>query len=376
MLKIIKLNLSDDLLNYLMIIKRLFSRSIYGCCLLMIACSPSPVKEENNTGVVQRIAFGSCASQDRDQPIWENVISHAPDLFLFIGDNIYADTEDMSVMKDKYARLAAKPGYQNLLNTSKVLSVWDDHDYGVNDGDVRYPKKEESEKIFLDFFNVDENSPRRKRPGIYGAEMFGESGKKVQVILLDTRYFKDPQVPNNASTEEKIEQNIIGWYLPTDDTTTTILGEAQWEWLDKQLQKEADLRIIASSIQVISYEKGMESWGNFPHERQRLFNLIEKNNANGVIFISGDVHFSEVSSTNEGAYTFYDFTSSGLTHAGEAGARAVNSYRVGNAYAEPNFGLINIDWSQKNPLITMQTISTDNKVKVEQEIKLSELKVR
>lgn len=337
------------------------------------SCSPSSSKQDSQSQEIQTIAFGSCASQDQPQVIWEAVINKSPDLFLFMGDNIYADTEDMSVMKAKYAKLAANPGYQKLLTTCKVLSVWDDHDYGVNDGDRRYPKKEESEEIFLDFFNVDEDSPRRKRPGIYGAEIFGEAGKKVQVILLDTRYFKDPQVPNTDPVETKRQQNIIGWYVPTEDTTTTILGEAQWRWLEEQLKKEADVRIIASSIQVIPYEKGMESWGNFPHERTRLFNLIKGTDANGVFFISGDVHFSEISKTHEGPYPLFDFTSSGLTHGGEAGAKAVNNYRVGDYYAEKNFGLITIDWAQNDPVITMQTFSVDGQVKLEQKIKLSEL---
>lgn len=343
-----------------------------GILLLFIGCSSSQQQQES-TKVLQTITFGSCASQEKPQPVWEAVINKSPDLFLFMGDNIYADTEDTVIMKNKYQKLAAKPGYQKLLNTCEVLSIWDDHDYGVNDGDATYPKKEESEAIFLDFFNVDKDSPRRKRPGIYDAKTFGTPGKKVQVILLDTRYFKDPQVPNLESVEKKKEKNLIGWYVPTDDTTTTMLGKAQWEWLEQQLQEEADLRIIASSVQVISYEKGMESWGNFPHERKRLFNLIGKTNANGVIFISGDVHFSEISRTDEGPYPLYDFTSSGLTHAGEAGAKAVNNYRLGNAYAEPNFGSITIDWDEDDPLILMQAISLDEEIKIEHKVRLSEL---
>jgi alkaline phosphatase D len=342
--------------------------------LLIISCSPPIQKAQTSSKVLQRIAFGSCASQEKPQPIWENVSNKSPDLFLFTGDNIYADTEDTMVMKNKYAKLAAKPGYQQLLSKTKILSVWDDHDYGVNDGGRTYPKKKESQQIFLDFFNVDKNSPRRKRPGIYDAEIFGTPGKKVQVILLDTRYFKDAQVPNKESAEIKKQKNVVGWYLPTNDTTTTILGNEQWNWLQQQLKEKADVRIIVSSIQVVPYEKGMESWGNFPHERKRLFNLIDNLSAGGVIFISGDVHFSEISKTNEGSYTFYDFTSSGLTNSHKGWSQAVNSFRLGNAYAEPNFGLITFDWQQKDPLIILQTISLDNKVKLEHSIRLSELR--
>lgn len=351
-----------------------FRKLKFGWLFFIVACSPSSQQAEGESKVLERIAFGSCASQEKPQPIWKTVIQKSPDLFVFIGDNVYADTEDMTVMKNKYARLAEKEEYQKLLKSCKVLSVWDDHDYGVNDGGADYPKKEESEEIFLDFFDVEKDSPRRKRPGIYGAEMFGPAGKKVQVILLDTRYFKDPQIPNEESKEKKEERNIVGWYMPTDDTTTTILGEAQWNWLKEQLKKEANLRIIASSIQVVAHEKGMESWGNFPHERKRLFDLIGKAKAKGVIFISGDVHFSEISKTEEGTYPLYDFTSSGITNAHKGWSEAVNSFRLGGAFAEPNFGLINIDWDKNDPLIMLQTISEDEKVKVERKIRLSELK--
>ena len=349
---------------------------LFSAVALILSCSHSIQKSETSSPSLQRIAFGSCASQEKDQPIWRNVINKSPELFIFTGDNIYADTEDTIVMKNKYAKLAAKPGYQKLLGTCKVLSVWDDHDYGVNDGGTSYPKKKESQLVFLDFFNVDKNSPRRKRPGIYDAEIFGTAGKKVQVILLDTRYFKDTQIANKESDAIKKQKNLVGWYLPHDDATTTILGNEQWIWLKNQLKEKADVRIIVSSIQAVPYEKGMESWGNFPHERKRLFNLIDETNARGVIFISGDVHFSEISKTNEGPYTLYDFTSSGLTHSHKGWSQAVNNFRIGNAYAEPNFGLINIDWQQKDPLITLQTVGLDDNVKLEHTIKLSELRKR
>ena len=341
---------------------------LFAVITLEIAC-----KKEESPIILERITFGSCASEQRPQPIWDIIVAQEPDLFIFLGDNIYADTEDMTVMQAKYDMLASKPGYQKLLSTTPILSTWDDHDYGANDAGADYPKKVESEKIFLDFFGVPQDSPRRRRQGIYDAKIFGEPGKQVQVILLDTRYFKGPQVRNTESDSVKREKNIVGWYVPTEDTATTILGEAQWQWLETQLQRKADLRIIASSIQVIAYEKGMESWGNFPHERRRLFNLIEKTRANGVIFISGDVHFSEISVSREGLYPLYDFTSSGLTHARESWSRAVNSYRDGDAYAKPNFGLIHIDWDQADPQIRLQTIAQDSHTIIQHAITLSEL---
>ena len=93
-------------------------------------------------------------------------------------------------MRAKYAKLAAMPGFKALRESVPILATWDDHDLGVNDGGSDYPKKVESQKIFLDFFGDPEDSPRRKQPGVYDAKVFGPEGKRVQVIMLDTRYFR------------------------------------------------------------------------------------------------------------------------------------------------------------------------------------------
>src|SRR5688572_9172827 len=194
---------------------------------------------------ISRVAFGSCAGEQLPQPIWERVVAAKPDLFLFIGDNIYGDTEDMDVLSAKYAKLGAQPGYRKLLETCPVLATWDDHDYGVNDGGVEYPKKRESQQVFLDFFGVPKESPRRNREGVYYSELSGPPGKRLQVILLDTRYFRSPLVrrpPGQAGT---------GPYIANNDPSSTVLGEAQWKWLEEQLRIPAEVRIIASSIQVV-----------------------------------------------------------------------------------------------------------------------------
>ncbi len=329
--------------------------SIPGLALLALAFQPLAAAAQEAPVPLQRIAFGSCANQNLDQPVWDAVVAAKPDLFVFVGDNIYADTEDMALMKAKYAKLGAKPGYRKLKQACPVLATWDDHDFGVNDGGAWYPKREESAKIMLDFFEVPAGSSQRGHAGIYGAHVYGPPGKRVQLILLDTRTFKSRPLKDTRSKEEIKKRNLVGWYVPNPDPATTLLGAEQWAWLEQQLRQPAELRIIASSIQVIADEKGMESWGNFPHERQRLYRTIAEARAEGVLFISGDVHFSEVSRSADGPYPLTDFTSSGLTNSNPGWASAVNSHRVSaTAYAEPTFGLIEIDWSAASPQVSLQ----------------------
>ena len=136
---------------------------------------------------VSRIVFGSCIKQDYPIPILLTIRKEAPQLLLFLGDNIYADTEDMAEMRGKYAKLAANRDFRALRDSIPLLATWDDHDYGVNDGGADYPKRFESQKEFLDFWQVPKDSPRRQRERIYDSRIFGPDGKRLQVIVLDTR---------------------------------------------------------------------------------------------------------------------------------------------------------------------------------------------
>lgn len=319
---------------------------------------------------LSRIAFGSCASQELPQPIWDAVVASHPELYLFLGDNIYGDTENMDVMRAKYAKLAAMPGYRRLRAVCPIWATWDDHDLGVNDGGTEYPKKVESQKVFLDFFNEPTDSPRWHRPGVYDARVFGPEGKRVQIILLDTRYFRSP-----LKARPKAEHRTKGPYAPTEDTSTTVLGDEQWSWLETQLRQPAEVRIIVSSIQVIAEDHGTEKWMNFPHERQRLFDLIRGTKARGVIFLSGDRHLAELSMMDgKIGYPLYDLTSSGLNQASKKWRyQEVNRHRVATMAWGDNFGLVLIDWERPDPQIRLQIRDVDGDITIQQKVNLSSL---
>jgi alkaline phosphatase D len=332
----------------------------------------SSAAAQRSTGPLERIAFGSCAEQSRPQPIWQEVVKARPDLFLFIGDNIYGDTEDMEVLRAKYQKLAAQPGYQQLLKTCPVLATWDDHDYGVNDGGASYARRKESQQVFLDFFGVAGDSPRRKREGVYHAEVIGPTGKRVQIILLDTRYHRSPLKKN------PVRHRGVGPYVANNDPDTTILGEAQWKWLEEQLKQPAEVRLIASSIQVIAEDHGWEKWMNFPHERNRLYRLIRDTGAGGVIFLSGDRHLAELSLMDGGVgYPLYDLTSSGINQAAQSWRpQEVNRHRVATMNVGNNFGLITFEWDRPRPRIMLEIRDEEGDRTVLQKLLLSTLTPR
>lgn len=318
--------------------------------------------------VLNRIAFGSCARQDKLQPIWDAIVATKPDLYLALGDNIYGDTEDMALMKKKYDLLAAIPGWQKLKAACPILATWDDHDYGVNDGGADYPKRDESQQLFLDFFGVPKNSPRRTQKGIYHAEVFGPPEKRVQVLMLDTRYFR-------SALKKKAGKTPFGEgpYEPSGDPKATLLGEAQWQWLEAQLKVPAKIRILASSIQVVPQDHGWEKWMNLPHERERLFKLLKDTNAGGIVCVSGDRHLAELSMMDPGiGYPLYDVTSSGLTEASQKWRKLeVNRHRVATMNWGNNFGLITIDWAQDDPQIRLQIRDGAGEVTLQEKIPLS-----
>lgn len=303
------------------------------------------------------IAFGSCLKETRPQPIWESVLAAEPDVFVLLGDNIYGDTRDMGKLRAKWRTFGEVPGFRKLREKSRVLAVWDDHDYGENDAGADYPMKAESQQVFLDFLGEPKDSPRRRTPGTYAAETIGPEGKRTQFILLDTRYFRDGLRRNPKRRPGQ------GPYAPHPPSSkATLLGEAQWKWLEARLREPAELRVLASSIQVLAGEHGWEAWANFPTERRRLFDLLGKTKANGVVILSGDRHAAEISKL-EGVlpYPLYDVTSSAMNQTRNP-REEPNSLRVGKVYHRENFGLLSIDWAEPAPVVTMEVRNLKGKV--------------
>jgi alkaline phosphatase D len=294
-----------------------------------------------------KIAFGSCAHQDKEQPMLQKAVKLNPDLFIYLGDNLYGDTRDMNVLKNKYEKLGSKAEFQELKKSTKILSVWDDHDYGENDKGRHYPFKKESKEIFMNFWEVPQNSERRTHEGIYGSEYVKLGDKTLQIIMLDTRTFRDDLLINEPKNSAYKND-----YVPYTKKDSTILGNKQWNWLENELSKKADIRIIASSLQFGHEYNGYESWTNMPHEQAKFVDLIAKTKANGVVFISGDVHWGEISKmkTNN-SYPLYDVTSSGITQTWTS--TESNKNRIGDVIIQNNIGLIEIFYKDKEPLIKL-----------------------
>ncbi|MDH7444271.1 alkaline phosphatase D family protein [Aquimarina sp. 2201CG14-23] len=300
------------------------------------------------------IAFGSCNKQNSPQPFWKEILKNNPDVFIWGGDNIYGDSDDMSKIANDYKIQNKNSGYQKLKKTIPILATWDDHDYGKNDVGAEWSMKEESQQLFLDFLGVSKDDYRRKQEGVYYSKLFKNEKGSINVIILDTRYFRS-----------KLLKDVTGnkRYVPYKNNIGTILGEKQWKWLEKELDlTTADFNVIVSSIQFLSSEHGWECWGNFPGEVERLKKLIVDKKVKNAMILSGDRHISEFSTTRipELRYPLVDFTSSGLTHSYSKYSGEVNKNRVGVVISVPSFGVLKFNFDKQK--VIMQMRGENNKI--------------
>lgn len=341
------------------------------------ASDPHPALSRTLT----RIGFGSCANEGKSQPIWDAIDAHRCDLFVFLGDNIYGDSRDMSVIRAKYAQFAAQPGFARLRATTPIVAVWDDHDFGENDAGGDYPMKDQTRQMFLDFWGEPAGSPRRDRDGVYASYVFGPPGRRVQVILPDLRFNRTPLVKldlGGADYETWGRARLAaglpmpGPYARNPDHQATMLGERQWQWLEKQFEVPAEVRLFGSSLQVLADFTGWEAWINYARDHERLIDLIRRKNANGVVFLSGDIHYAELSKQDVNVpYTLWDLTSSGLTE--EWPVPTPNSNRVGEVFPKANFGTIDIDWQGEATKLKLGIVDATGSIRMSSELALASL---
>ena len=281
------------------------------------------------------MGFGSCLTEKREQPIWSAIKEENLQEFIFMGDNVYGDNEETGELDDiKVAYALQREKLPDWLKEIKVNAIWDDHDYGKNDGGEEYLFKEQAQELFLDFWQAPLDDPRRNREGIYFSEVREIFNLKVNLIGLDTRYHR-------SALGQKDKP-----YSPVADESKTMLGKVQWNWLEKELSQNNDLNIIVSSIQVIPTNHGFEKWGNFPHERSRLLKIIEDSKVPTII-VSGDRHKAGIYKKGD----VIELTSSSMnkplpnyiSKIWDLLNKETDAHLIGDMYYPENYGILSIN---------------------------------
>lgn len=291
------------------------------------------------------VAFGSCprVQRDRVQPIWTSLQAAAPDLFFWIGDNIYGDSLDPQALAEEYRRQRAVASLQGFIASVPQLAVWDDHDFGLNDHDRTNPVKEASLGIFKRYWaNPSYGLP--DTPGVFFRYAYGG----VDFFLLDCRYHRDPNT--DPDTPEK-----------------TFLGAGQLAWLQRELKASTSpfKVLVSGSGWTCAKGEGGDSWAAFLHERNRLFDFIRDEGISGVILISGDTHvgeFNAIPRSDQGGYDLYDLVSSPLAQKANTGWRKrFPELRVRTPYEGDNAGRMVFDMTGAVPSVELNLMDVGGK---------------
>ena len=333
-----------------------------------------PVKDPDNI----LLTFGSCNAFIGDEPsdIFNRVAELHPDVWVWLGDVSYIDVESLpprfkfrgeDFARDKFNIAKNNPNYKRLRESTKVIGVWDDHDYGLNNAGKGFHDKETTRRLWLDFIDEPKNSPRRTRKGgIYESYYLGDA-KKVKVILIDNRWAREDP-----------------WFLNLG--ANDLLGPEQWEWLENEFKEnQAEYILIGSGVQVLADDRILpERW--FKQSKDRLIGLIRKYKLSGVIFLSGDVHFAEIMKypcKERIGFELYEFTSSGLTHYTSSHVPLVHNI-IGEiypkTYSEPsdrfferNFGAIHFKFGGNTSSVKLEARSYYGVPTLERQISYSDL---
>jgi len=320
-----------------------------------VRTAPSP-----DAGARFTVAYGSCARYQEDpvQPIWRQVRAANPDLFFWVGDNIYGDALDPAILAEEYRRQRSIPDLQPVLRSVPHLAIWDDHDFGLNNHDRRNPVKEEALGVFRRYWA----NPSYGLPGTPGVFFrYGYGG--VDFFFLDVRYHRDP----NAAP---------------DVPGKTMLGEGQLRWLREGLRESrAPFKVLVSgSGWTRAKGPGGDSWASFLQERDSLFAFIQRREIEGVILLSGDTHVGELNAipwSDRGGYDFYDLVSSPLAQSTtDSWLERRPEIRVRPVhFAGPNVGLLTFDLTEDDPVARFVLVGEDGRRAWEPfELRASELR--
>ena len=284
--------------------------------------------------VEYKIGLGSCNNQNYPTPAWDALEDENLNTFFFLGDNVYGDipSGELDYLKQSYDLFGSV--IPTWLKETELLVIWDDHDFGLNDGGASYKYRSQSQKLFNDFWNVPQADERRSREGIYFSTSKLITNKKVLIIGLDTRYFRSDLIKKGDT------------YQANTAPTSTILGREQWNWLKDQLSQPHDVLILATSIQLLATNHRFEKWANFPHERAKLISMLEKLDST-VLIVSGDRHRGGIYKRGN----LIEITASSLNR-GLPPYPETDELLLGETHTVHNYGLI--EFTNKNMTVALK----------------------
>ena len=385
-----------------------------------MAASSSETCDADSAATKSRILFGSCSSQEYPQRLWPVMASRNATAFVWAGDAIYADrnsgfdfshfppktiVEDATPerLRQLYAEQLEHEGYKSFAEQTYITGTWDDHDYGINNGDERFRYKRESAVAFVDFLGEPRESPMAKRArdgyGVYGVKLFDFARERNQIVLSDDEAGIDPDVVDDGAAVPYSDRSVAVFVLDVRSFKTPwsvgkarfrvnpegkFLGDRQWKWFEEALgRSKAAINVVVQGLQVHAdrYPDGnvAENWSKFPGEQHRLYDMLLQTDAPALL-VSGDVHMAELSrkdchSRSTGAVkSLNELTTSGLTHSWGTKycSRPSSSFLCKNSYFTWVAGRM-MHWAHWiNPLTDIM-LSEDGRLQYSLELNFAEM---
>jgi alkaline phosphatase D len=316
------------------------------------------------------VAIGSCAYlNDRfsrpgppwgaDYGIFDAIAAKAPELMIWMGDNVYfrePEWSSLEGMSSRYRAYRAAPALRNLLRSTAHLAVWDDHDFGPNDTDGSFPLKGAALEAFKRYWaNPSYGLPGV--PGIFGLATWGD----VDFFLLDNRFHR---YPNR--------------YPQTPDKA--MFGRAQLGWLKQALvASHATFKVVVAGGQFWNARNRYETFFSYPAESRALAEWLVEQRIEGVLFLSGDRHFAELLRRERpGTYPLYEFTSSPLTARPfrnvPAEERENPELVPETLVTERNFGMLRFAGARGDRSLTLEVYASDGRLLWQRRIGAAELR--
>jgi alkaline phosphatase D len=307
----------------------------------VLQAGPTPVRTAPLPAAPEplRFAYGSCSKFD-EQPIFDTIAAEEPDLFLFVGDNHYGNTDVVDALRWNYRHMRAIPPRRNLIGRTPTLATWDDHDFTGNNTDATEPGRGDALRVFGEYWaNPSAGTPAT--PGTFFAHQHGA----VDFFFVDDRYHRG-----------------------LDDS---ILGAPQQQWLiDQLLDSTATFKFVVCGSRWTA-EGSNDSWASFLEQRDVIFDALADAGVTGVVLLSGDIHRSDLRWIDRpGAYALPELTSSPLANL--SGACSPDAEQVG-CYSGISFVLVDVDPSAPDPTLSAVVLDEAGDVRVELTTTLSEL---
>jgi len=281
-----------------------------------------------------------------DSSIFETMAKERSAFMIWTGDAWYTKEVDYYSEWGLWYRAShdrGVPVVQKFLRSMPQFGIWDDHDYGPNDIGKNYILKETSREIWKKYWcnpSYGENGQ-----GIYTMTSWGDA----DIFLTDDRWWR---------SDDNMKDTVDGF----PNYEKQMLGEQQMEWLKNSLlYSTATFKIIVLGSQVLNPVSPFDKWSSFPDEYAEMMSFLKEYKINGVLFLTGDRHHSEIIKVDRpGTYSLFDITVSPLTSGTHAfgGAEKNNLYRVLGIDEKQNYAKFSFSGNKGERKLTVNFFGT------------------